>query len=62
MSTDLPAHLIGDSLVWRLVRKGMPVDQAEAIAERAAIMEYDGKMLRREAEELAVKGNADGTA
>ena len=49
-----PAHLLNDSLAWRLIRNGTTIERAQEITERAAIIEYDGKVRRDDAETAAI--------
>lgn len=39
--------------MWQIVLKDTDKDRAEAFKERAAIMEFDGGLPRKEAERLA---------
>lgn len=57
---DYPHYLAMDSLGFRLLRNGTTVDRAQEITERAAIIEYDGKVARDEAEDMAITGVAHG--
>lgn len=40
-------------VMWQIVLKDTDKDRAEAFKERAAIMEFDGGLPRKEAERLA---------
>ena len=54
MPEEIPPHMQMDSLAWRLFRNGTSMDRAYELCERAAIIEYDGKTARDQAETMAI--------
>lgn len=48
-----PDWLLSDPLAARLIRYGMDESDACELVERAAILEHEGALMRRDAERLA---------
>jgi hypothetical protein len=60
--THLPPPLHADRLACMLSYDGMPLATIEAIVERAAIIEYNGKISRERAESAALAHHAQASA